>query len=330
MRAFRALTVTENGGGVKRSLVMKNTDDPKKGEVLIKVKYSCLNYHDLLVLTGDKSASAKYPVTPGMDASGIVAASASGSFKEGDEVIVTGGGLGIDTDGGFGEYISVKEDKIISLPTGLSLADAMTIGTEGLSAAIAVMDILSAGIEDTDKNILITGADMGTGAFATGIMSSCGYRVTAVTSKKGEEDFLKSLGAAEVIRYENFIDKSGSRILPAKYAAAIENFGGDALRTAVMSVKKNGSIAVCNMMMLKTSDLNLIPLISRGINVIGIDAVYCSLKRRMSAWYKLAGEWYLKTLPWLRDEISLMEIEEYIEKFVRGEVRGRIVINHEM
>lgn len=330
MRAFRALTVEENGSGVKRNLVMKNTDNLGKDEVLVKVKYSCLNYHDLLVLSGDKSINAKYPVTPGNDASGIVEESRSDSFKAGDEVIVTGAGLGINRDGGLGQYIQVPAEWLISLPTGLTLKDAMTIGTEGLAAAIAVMEITSAAAEDKDKNVIITGPTMGTGAFATGIMALCGYNVTAITMRKDDDDFIRSLGASEIIHYEKFIDKSANQHLKEKYCAAVDNFGGDALGAIVMSIKRNGSIASCNTILSGNATIPVNALILGGINLIGIDALFCSHKLRMEAWYKLAGEWYLKTLPWLCDEVSLMDIEEYIAKMVRGESRGRIVVNHDI
>lgn len=330
MRAFRALTAEESGGALKRSLVMRNTKEISKGEVLVKVKFSCLNYYDILVLTGDKCAGAKYPVTPGIDAAGIVAESKSEHFKEGDEVIITGYGLGSSIDGGLGEYIKVPDEWLISLPTGLTLKDAMTIGTEGLAAAIAVMEITSAGIESNSKNILVTGAAIGTGAFATGIMSLCGYKVTAVTSKKNCDDFIKSLGAQKIIYYEDFINNSATMVPEDTYSGAIDTFGGDALRTIIMSMTKNGSVASCNMMMSKTVTLPLHAIMSKGLNILGIDAVNCPKKLRLAAWYNLAGEWYLKTLPWLCDEIALLEIEEYIEKYVKGDIRGRIVVNHEM
>lgn len=330
MRAFRALTVEENGSGVKRNLVMKNTDDLAKDEVLVKVKYSCLNYYDILVLSGDKTINAKYPVTPGNDAAGIVEESRSDSFKAGDEVIVTGAGLGINRDGGLGQYIQVPADWLISLPTGLTLKDAMTIGTEGLAAAIAVMEITSAGIEDKDKNVIVTAPTMGTGAFATGIMALCGYNVTAVTNRNDDDDFIKSLGASEILNYEKFLEQSTNMRLKEKYCAAVDNFGGEALSAIIKSIRRNGSIASCNSILSQNSTIPMNSLILQGINLIGIDALFCSHKLRMEAWYKLAGEWYLKTLPWLCDEISLMDIEEYIGKMARGESRGRIVINHEL
>lgn len=330
MRAFRALTAEELGGVIKRSLVMKNTKELSKGEVLVKVKYSCLNYYDILVLAGDRCAGAKYPITPGLDAAGIVVESVSDDFKPGDEVLITGYGMGTTVDGGLGEYIKVPAQWLISLPTGLTLKDAMTIGTEGLAAAIAVMEITSAGIDSKSKDILITGASIGTGAFATGIMSLCGYNVTAVTTKKNNDDFIQSIGAKKIIHYDDFIDKSEAMVLEEKYCAAIDTFGGDALRTIVMSIEKNGSVASCNMMLSKTATIPIQSIMSKGINILGIDAINCPKKLRLAAWYNLSGEWYLKTLPWLCDEISLLDIEEYIVRYVKGDVKGRIVVNHEM
>lgn len=330
MRTFRALTVEEAGSGIKRSLVMKNISTIPNKHILIKVKYSCFNYMDYLVLTGDKSVQANYPLTAGIDASGIVEESTSDYFKKGDEVIVTGHKLGLSTDGGFGQYICVPENAPISLPTGLTLQDAMTIGTEGLTAALAAMELLSAEISDKTKNILITGASIGIGAFAVGIMSLCGYKVTAVTSKPENEDFIKSLGAKKVVLYEKFIAEQDEFNPSEQYNCAIETFGGQALKTAVMAMKSGGSIAVCNSMMSKVATIPIDTITSKGINIIGIDSINCSNKVRLAAWYNLAGEWYLKTLPWLCNEVSIMDIEACIEKFNKRDVRGRIVLNHEL
>ncbi len=330
MSAYRSFVVGENNGAVSGEITIRNSRDLPPGDVLIKVKYSSLNYFDALAMAGDKEISGRYPHTPGMDAAGVVLESSCADFHPGDEVVVAGCGLGIDIPGGFGEYVRVPAECVLPLPTGLTMKACMTVGSDGLAAALAVMNLMAAGGRSGNDSAVVSGAVSGMGCIALALLSKCGFRVTAVVKDTADADFAKTVGAAEVVSCEKFTDMGAGSMLPDKYAVGVDTLGGGVLSSIIRSLKKSGSVAVCSAMVSDELAVSLRPLVLRGVNILGINAADCPAALRKESWHRLAGEWYLKVLPMLCTEISLMELPEYGERFLKGEIKGRIVINHEL
>lgn len=329
MSAYKSFVINEHNGSVSGEVALTNIGSLSSGDILIEVKYSSLNYLDALILTGKKKVPV-YPHVPGIDAAGIVIESSVPDFHPGDEVLVTGFGLGVDVSGGFGSRIKVPSDWVISLPTGLSMKECMTVGSDGITATLAIMDLMSACGCSGNENAVVSGAGLGTGCFASAILAKCGFRVTGVVRDSENADFAKIMGASEVVYCEKFIDKTSDLLLSDKYYIGIDTLGGDVLSTIIRSLKKSGSVAVCSSMMRDDIYLPLDALTYRGVNILGVNSVNCPRKLKKTAWRKLAGEWYLKALPMMCTEISLMELAEYSLRFINGEIKGRLVINHEL
>ena len=330
MSAYKSFILSESNGILSGEVGLKNIDKLTNGDLLIKVKYSSLNYLDALILSGKRHLTGRLPHTPGVDAAGVVVESTAAEFRPGDEVIVTGFGLGTDVAGGFGEYIRVPASWAVSLPTGLTLKECMTVGSDGLSAALAIMDLMSAGACSKAENVVVSGAGLGIGSFATAILANLGFRVTAVVRDSENSEFTKIIGADEVISCGKFIDTSAGTLLSDKYYMAIDTLGGEVLSTIIRSLKKNGTVAVCSTMLKDDISFSLDALTIRGINILGINSLNCPLTLKKTVWRKLAGEWYLKALPMLCTEISLMELEEYSKRLINGEIKGRLVVNYEL
>ena len=230
MSTFRSLVIKENNGAIVKDVILENTENLPAGDVLIKVMYSTINSYDVLFSRENTSFRKNtYPYVPGVDAAGIVVESNSTHYREGDEVLIFGNGLGQDVPGGFGQFVRVPESWIVSLPTGLSMQDSMTLGSDGIAAAISVMEIMAAGIQTNSKEVIVGGSSYGIGAFAVSILALCGYNVTAVTKYMECEDFIYELGAKEVLSIDNFTDNSGKHLLEDKYVAGIDTLGGDVL-----------------------------------------------------------------------------------------------------
>ncbi len=331
MSTFRSFVIKENNGAIVKDVILENTENLPAGDVLIKVMYSTINSYDVLFSRENTSFRKNtYPYVPGVDAAGIVVESNSTHYREGDEVLIFGNGLGQDVHGGFGQFVRVPESWIVSLPTGLSMQDSMTLGSDGIAAAISVMEIMAAGIQTNSKEVIVGGSSYGIGAFAVSILALCGYNVTAVTKYMECEDFIYELGAKEVLSIDNFTDNSGKHLLEDKYVAGIDTLGGDVLDTMIRSVKGGSTIAVCGAVLSETFSSSLLPLILRGINLVGIDSLRCSHSLKREALYRLAGDWYLKTLSFMCNEISIFEINEYLDKMNNNLIKGRIVVNHKL
>ena len=331
MSTFRSFVIKDNNGKLYSDVVLENTENLPKGEVLIKVMYSTINSYDILFSRENTPfRKPSFPYTPGVDAAGVVIESSTPHYREGDEVLIFGKGLGQSVPGGFGQFVRVPESWIVNLPTGLTMIDAMTLGSDGIAGAIAVMEIMAAGIQSNSKDIVVGGSSYGIGLFAVNILKMCGYNVTAVTAHLEYEDFIREIGADKVLSFEKFIDKSENHLLEDKYVAGIDTLGGDVLNTMVRSVKGGATIAVCGAVLSESFSSSLLPLILRGINLVGIDSLHCSHSLKREALYKLAGDWYMKNLSFLCNEISIFEIQEYLTKMSDNALKGRIVINHEV
>lgn len=331
MSTFKSFVVKEHGGTTVKDVILKNIEDLPAGDVLIKVMYSTINSYDLLLLKDHASfGKKKYPFVPGVDAAGIVVESNSENYRVNDEVLVFGGGLGQNIPGGFGQYIRVPESIVMNIPTGLSMQSCMTLGSDGLAAAIASMEIIVAGKCSKSKEVIVGGASDGIGAFAVSILNLCGFDVTAVTRYIECEDFIYELGAKKVIDVNHFIDTSVKHLLEEKYVAGIDTLGGGVLDTIIRSMQKNSTIALCGTVLGETFSASIVPIILKGLNLVGVDCLNCSQHLKREALYKLAGDWYLKTLSFMCNEISIFEISEYLDKIHNFPLKGRLVINHKL
>ncbi|MDM5187229.1 YhdH/YhfP family quinone oxidoreductase [Bacillus sp. DX4.1] len=325
---FRAMLVNEREGNqFERSIVERNISDLPEGEVCIRVHYSSLNYKDALSATGNKGVTRKYPHTPGIDAAGKVVSSTDASLEQGDQVIVTGYDLGMNTSGGLGQYIRVPASWVVPLPEGISLKESMMYGTAGFTAALSVHKLIASGISPEQGKVLVTGATGGVGSVAVSILAKLGYEVVAATGKKDEEDMLFQLGAKEVIHRDKINDQSGKPMLKGVYAGVIDTVGGNTLATALKVVQYGGSVTTCGNVAGHELATSVYPFILRGINLLGIDSVQCSMTVRKQVWLLLAEEWKNPELLRYTVECTLEGLDEKIEHILQGELKGRTIVN---
>jgi putative YhdH/YhfP family quinone oxidoreductase len=324
---FKAMIVEETTKKTfTRKISEKSTDDLPDGDVLVRVLYSSLNYKDALSASGNKGVTRKYPHTPGIDAAGIVAQSNSSEFSEGDQVIVTSYDLGMNTSGGFGQYISVPKDWVVRLPDNLSLKESMIYGTAGFTAGLSAHKLTQT-IEPAHGAILVSGASGGVGSLAVSLLVQMGYEVAAVSGKDEERDFLTGLGVQEILSIADATDASDRPMLKERWAGVIDTVGGNILATAVKSTKLDAVVTCCGNVASPDLPLTVFPFILRGISLFGIDSQHCPMPVRKKVWEKLAGEWKLKNLMNLHSEISLHELDECIESMLQGKSKGRKVVN---
>ena len=329
---YISFTIKEVDGKFHRIIERKSFKDLKDNEVLIKVSYSSLNYKDALSSTGNKGVTKKYPHTPGIDAAGIVMSTKSKFFPVGEKVIVTGYDLGMNTPGGFAEYISVPAGWVVKLPENLNLKESMILGTAGFTAALALDKIQQSGLKSCEDEILVTGASGSLGSLAISILSKAGYRnIIAATGKIEAADFLIRLGAKKVIdRNNNEIDdKSNKPMLSGRWSAVIDSVGGNILATAIKSAKYGGIVAACGLTQSFNFNATVYPFILRSVSLVGIDSCACPMDKRLRIWERLSGEWKINTLNYMYEEISLNELSEKIDLMLEGKNTGRIIINLE-
>ncbi|VXD00285.1 putative quinone oxidoreductase YhfP [Pseudomonas sp. 8Z] len=326
MSEFKALLVSETAdGSFQRQVTQRRLSDLADGELLIRVRYSSLNYKDALSASGNRGVTKQYPHTPGIDAGGVVEASSVGEFAVGDEVIVTGYDLGMNTAGGFGQYIRVPAAWAIKRPQGLSLREAMLLGTAGLTAALCVDKLERAGVAPQDGLVLVTGATGGVGSVAVMLLKKLGYRVAAATGKADQADFLRSLGADEIVTREELQQGVERPLLKERWAAAVDTVGGDILFNVVKSLRHSGSVACCGLTAGVAFQASVLPFILRGVNLLGVDSVELPLVVKASMWDKLSLQWKLDLEP-LAQEVALEALPTAIEQILAGGMVGRVVV----
>jgi putative YhdH/YhfP family quinone oxidoreductase len=327
-KKFKAMVVQETPDGKYiRQITDKSLDELPEGDVLIKVKYSSLNYKDGLSATGHRGVTRNYPHTPGVDAAGIVAQSVSDEFRPGDKVIVTSYDLGMNTSGGFGQYISVPAAWVVPLPDNLSLKESMAYGTAGLTAGFCILKLREHYITPDKGEILVTGATGGVGSFAVAMLAKIGYHVVSVTGKLDEKQFLMDLGAKEVISREEATDTSGKPLLEGRWAGVVDSVGGEILATAIRSTRLHGAVACCGNVASPDLPINVYPFILRGITLIGIDSQSCPMEFRRRTWEKIANEWKLTALDRQTFVCSLEELDAEIDRILAGEQKGRVIVD---
>jgi acrylyl-CoA reductase (NADPH) len=326
-QTFKAMVVSETAAKTfSRDIRERALSDLPAGELIIEVKYSSLNYKDALSATGNKGVTRKYPHTPGIDAAGVVADSTTKLFNVGDQVTVTGFDLGMNTSGGFAQYISVPALWATKLPQGLSLKDSMSHGTAGLTAALCIIRLMASGLTKESGEVLVTGATGGVGSIAVAILAKLGFNVVAATGKASEQEFLKGLGAKAIISREDANDTSGRPLQKPRWAGVVDTVGGNILATALKTTKYGGLVAACGNAMSAELSVNVFPFILRGVSLLGVDSVEIPMRARQMAWNKLAGEWGIDVAS-LVTEVSLAELNPKIDEILKGAIRGRVLVN---
>ncbi len=328
--SFKALWITETADGkIERNIVERNIDDLPAGEVLIRVQYSALNYKDALSATGNKGVTKKYPHTPGIDAAGTVELSRHADFGTGEEVLVTGYDLGMNTAGGFGQFIRVPAAWIIKKPTAYSLKELMIIGTAGLTAATALHKMELLGLTPAKGPIVVTGSTGGVGSLAVSLLSTAGYEVIAVSGKQHAWEYLQHLGASRMENREWVNDTSGKPLLKPQWAGAIDTVGGNTLVTLLKGCKLEGCVASTGLVDSPKLETTVFPFILNGVSLIGVGSAEMPIETKRIIWDKLSNEWNIKDkLNAIGKEVSLEDIHTtYIDSILRGNSMGRIVVN---
>lgn len=327
MTTFRALWVEEISDNVfETSVTELSLDDLPHGEVLIQVHYSSLNYKDALSASGNRGVTRHYPHTPGIDAAGVVVSDSGGQFHRGDQVLVTGYDLGMNTAGGLAEYIRVPSAWVVPLPEELTLRESMVYGTAGLTAALCLEKLLLAGADPTDGEVIVTGATGGVGSIAIALLAKLRFSVTAVTGKLEASAELRALGAKKVLDRDTLLENSGRSLLKPICAHAIDTLGGEYLFTLLRSLQYGGSVAACGMAAGVSFSGNVFPFILRGVNLLGVDSVELPKATKARMWQKLATEYCLPAQPGMAEEISLEQVPQYLDRILNGHAQGRYVV----
>ena len=322
---YRAMVVEKQEDGFRRSVQSLNTEDLPDNDTLVRVRYSSLNYKDALSATGNKGVTRKFPHTPGIDAAGVIEETAGDAFKPGDEVIVTSYDLGMNTFGGFGEYIRVPAEWVVKLPAGLTLKQSMIYGTAGFTAGMSVYE-LTRRIRPEDGEVLVTGATGGVGSMAVSILHRLGYDVACVSGKPDAAKHLKPLGAGRIISREEFLKDHEKPLLKEEWAGVIDTAGGDLLACAIKSAKLGGIVTCCGNTAGGELPLTVFPFILRGISLAGIDSQHCPMDRRKAVWEHLADDWKIDHLDDLYTETNLDGLDPYIDRILKGEISGRVLV----
>jgi acrylyl-CoA reductase (NADPH) len=322
---FDAFRVFDENGTVSGRVVRLSLDDLSPGAVVIKAAFSSVNYKDALAATGAGKIMRRFPLVGGIDVSGTVVSSADARFATGDEVLVTGYDLGAAHDGGFAEYVRVPADWIVPVPPGLTLSDVMAIGTAGFTAALSLVQLERNGLTPADGPVIVTGATGGVGSLAVQVLSARGYRVTALTGKDAEHEYLRSLGAADVLSRATL--QMGTRPLEkATWAGAIDPVGGETLAWLTRTMMYGGAIACSGLTGGTELHTTVLPFILRATKLLGIDSAMCPMDVRRDVWRRLATDMKPGALKTIAQEISIGELPNAFATLIQGAARGRFVV----
>ncbi len=325
---FKAVRVFEEEGNFIPRIIERSVEDLPSGDVVIRVAYSSLNYKDALSCIGNRGVTREYPHTPGIDASGVVVESTDPQIHAGEEVIVTGYGLGMNTDGGFGEYIRVPASWVVKKPEGISLKEAMIYGTAGFTAALSVYELVEV-VKPEAGPVLVIGAAGGVGSHSVKFLVKLGYDVVGVVGSEAEREFVLSLGARDTISREEADDKSGKPMLKQLWAGVVDTVGGNPLSTGIRSTKYGGVVTTCgNVAGGGIPEMNVYPFILRGVRLIGIDSVNCPREKREDVWSRLSDSWKGENLNRGVLEVGIEEIMEKVKKMLNSELVGRVLLKH--
>tara|TARA_B100000212_G_scaffold319898_1_gene277384 strand:- start:575 stop:1558 length:984 start_codon:yes stop_codon:yes gene_type:complete len=321
---FKALVSSEIDKKFISEVKTRKIEDLPEGKVLIKVNFSSLNYKDALSANGNKGVSRYYPHTPGIDAAGIVEFSEVDRYQKGDEVIVTGYDLGMNTSGGFSQFIRVPEEWVVLKPAEISLSESMALGTAGLTAGLCVRKLLNHGIKPEMGKVFVTGATGGVGIVAMMLLSKLGFEVTAITGKMDSKELLMEYGASEVASRQDFDQKLLSPLQKSIFVGGVDAVGGDVLSNLLCSTSQRAAIACCGMV--NGADLNtsVFPFILRGVTLYGVDSAETELSIKEEVWNNFSNDWKLNELENNIKEIGLSDLPKEIDTILKGQQIGRI------
>ncbi|OAF16991.1 MDR family oxidoreductase [Bradyrhizobium neotropicale] len=325
MATFKAIRIDKADKGTTAALTQFDEAELMDGDVTVRVEWSTLNYKDGLALTGKAPVVRRFPMIAGIDFAGTVEQSSHPQWKAGDKVVCTGWGMGETHLGAYAEKARVKGDWLVALPQGLSTRDAMAIGTAGFTAMLSVLALEKHGLSPKSGPVVVTGAAGGVGSVATAVLSKLGYHVIASTGRASEADYLKHLGAAEVIDRSE-LSAPAKPLAKERWAGGVDSVGSTTLANLLSMTKYGGAIAACGLAAGMDLPSSVAPFILRGVCLLGIDSVMCPLPPRKAAWLRLASDLDRTKLSEITHEISLGEAIEWGPKILAGEVRGRIVV----
>ncbi|USK68897.1 NADPH:quinone oxidoreductase family protein [Peribacillus asahii] len=327
MKSFDALVVNKQDNQFSVGVQQFSLQDLPEGEVLIRVQYSGVNYKDSLASIPNGNIVNTYPFVPGIDLAGVVVSSEDPRFQEGDEVIATSYEIGVSHFGGYSEYARIPAQWIVPLPKGLTLKEAMIIGTAGFTAALSVQRLEENNLTPDKGAVLVTGATGGVGSFAVSILSTLGYQVEASTGKEAEQEYLKKLGATTVLSREDVYDGKVRALGKQKWAAAVDPVGGEPLASVLSQIQYGGSVAVSGLTAGTKLPTTVFPFILRGVNLLGIDSVYCPMETRLKTWNRLATDFKPANLEELiQQEVTLQQLPDALPTLLKGDARGRIIV----
>tara|TARA_B100000900_G_scaffold387441_1_gene378660 strand:+ start:1594 stop:2577 length:984 start_codon:yes stop_codon:yes gene_type:complete len=323
---YSAYYVEENDGAFSASISKLELKKPEDGFVQIKVSHSSLNYKDALSASGNKGVTRNYPFVPGIDAAGTITDANSSQFNEGDEVIVTGYDMGMNTPGGFGEFINVPIGWVVKKPSNLSSLEAMSIGTAGLTAAASVLKINESSNE-SELPILVSGSTGGVGSISVMLLSKLGKEVSALTGKASSVNFLQSIGATNVIMRDEYMESPAKAMERPLFASAVDTVGGNVLSKMLPQISPHGVVACCGNVAGIEVNTTVFPFILRGITLAGIDSAESPLEFKIGLWNKLAEEWSLDLSSMVKI-VTKENLQQEIDLILKGGQQGRVVLEH--
>ena len=325
MSTFQAFRAFDEGGTATGRVVDITLDELSPGDVVIRAAYSSVNYKDALIGTGVRKIARPLPLIPGIDVSGTVESSADPRFRAGDQVLVTGYELGVSHEGGYSQYVRVPGDWVVKVPDGLSTFDVMALGTAGFTAALSIVELERNGLTPGQGPVIVTGATGGVGSIAVQCLSALGYTVTALTGKDDAHDYLRSIGATEVLP-RSTVQPATRPIDSATWAGAVDPVGGDTLAWLLRTMAYRGAVAVSGLTGGIDVHTTVIPFILRGVKLLGIDSVLCPMEPRLAAWHRLAGDMKPAHLSASVREIGLADLPDAFATLAKGQARGRFVV----
>jgi putative YhdH/YhfP family quinone oxidoreductase len=327
MDKFKAYRLREADKKVTAAFEQMSIDELDKGEVVIRVAYSDVNYKDALAATGKGRIIRRFPCVGGIDLSGTVIESSDARFTRGDAVIATSYDIGVAHDGGYAEYARMPADWVVKMPRGLNLAEAMALGTAGYTAALGVVRMEQVGLKPGNGPVIVSGATGGVGSISIDILSRLGYHVVALTGKENEGDYLKAIGAKEV-KLRQSLDLAKIKPLEAAtWAGAVDNLGGEVLAWMAASMLQGGAIACIGLAASMSLNTSVAPFILRGVSLLGIDSGYTPMPLREEVWRRLATDMKPAHLQTMVRTIPFDELPTVFDDFINAKIRGRIVVD---
>jgi acrylyl-CoA reductase (NADPH) len=328
LNTFKALLVEETANKqFTLNIVNRSVSDLPENDLLVNVHYSSLNYKDALSASGNKRVSRYFPHTPGIDAAGVVVRDKSGTFSPGDEVVMFGYDLGMNTPGGLGQMISIPANWAVKRPDNLTLKEAMSYGTGGLTAALCVQKLEKMGARPEDGPVAVTGSTGGVGSISIALLKQLGYSVVAFSGKPEQTAHLKSIGADEVLHRDVLNEVAEVPMGKERWAHGIDTLGGDYLSNLLKQIKSGGGVSACGLAAADSFSSSVYPFIIRGVSLLGVDSVNIPLSDKQHIWQRVASDMKLPNLQNLCEEISLEQTPEYLKRFIQAKVVGRYLVN---